>query len=311
MFDASNAHFAGEEGLKDMQPGDRVLIRYVEENGKRTARSVIKAARKFDMDRKGEPGAHVAPTGRGRRQVTSDPRADGAIDWGRTRSDAGGSGPDTEIRSKEKMMNMIKMCVVFLACLFLASCTVGPVHMAKTEDESIKNSYEETQLKNLYDKNKPLLHDIYVRLKSNQINIYREGIGFTTLRDPVNGAHYYLMVNVRPPEIVFDESTSKPEQRYSKVMGTYVEKYLTYVKKSDIDSAGVEGLSFGVYWPVRDYSQCKENGGFLEYVIVHLSKDDLNSLYNKKRTFADVAAHTDVIASLDLKAPTQMTQGRN
>ena len=144
------------------------------------------------------------------------------------------------------------------------------------------------------------------RLRANQINIYREGIGFTTLRDSSNGAHYYLAVNVRPPEIVFDESSSKPDQRFSKVMGTYVEKYLTYVKKSDIEATGAEGLSFGVYWPVRDYSQCRENGGFVEYIVVYLSKDDLNNLYAHRKTFDEIASHSEIIASLDLKAPAHM-----
>ncbi|HEY3275488.1 MAG TPA: hypothetical protein VGJ94_02625 [Syntrophorhabdaceae bacterium] len=200
----------------------------------------------------------------------------------------------------------MKKALLALICLFLVSCTTGPVHMAKTEDESIKNSYEEIQLKNLYEKNKPVLHDIYTRLRSDQINIYREGIGFTTVKDPKNNGHYYLMVNVRPPEIVFNESTSKPEERFSKVMGTYVEKYLAYVKRTDIEATGVEGVSFGVYWPVRDYSQCRENGGFLEYIIVHLSKDDLQSLYGRSKSFTEITSRAGVVASLDLKAPTHM-----
>ncbi len=200
----------------------------------------------------------------------------------------------------------VKRMIVVLVSLFLVSCAVGPVHMAKTEEESIKNSYDEVQLKSLYDKNKPLLRDIYSRLRSSNINVYREGIGFTTLRDPSQKGHFYLMVNIRPPEIVFDESTSKPEERFSKVMGTYFEKYLTYVKKSDLDASGTEGLSLGVYWPVRDYSQCRENGGFLEYVIVYFSKDDLNNIYEHRKSFKDVASQAEVIASLDLKAPTYM-----
>jgi hypothetical protein len=210
---------------------------------------------------------------------------------------------DTIFENKQHRRATMKKFAVLIAALLLVSCAVGPVHMAKTEDESIKNSYDEAQLNNLYNKNKPLLHDIYARLRASRINIYREGIGFTTLRDPSNKGHYYLMVNVRPPEIVFDESTSKPEQRFSKVMGGYFEKYLSYIKKSDLETSGAEGVSFGVYWPVRDYSQCRENGGFLEYVIVYLSKDDLNSIYEKHKTFAEVASKTEVIASLDLKAP--------
>jgi len=208
--------------------------------------------------------------------------------------------PYSEISEEE---NRMKKILVILAALFLFSCAAGQVHMAKTEQESIKNSYDDARLKSLNDKNMPLLHEIYTRLRSNQINIYREGIGFTTIRDQANRVHYYLMVNVRPQEIVFDGNSSKPEQRFSKVMGAYVEKYLAFVKKNDIEASGVEGLSFGVYWPVRDYSQCRENGGFIEYIIVYLSKNDLNNLYARRKTFAEIASHSEIITSLDLKAP--------
>ena len=200
----------------------------------------------------------------------------------------------------------MKKCIIILAALFLFSCSVGPVHVAKTEEESIKNSYSESQLNALYDKNKPLLHDIYTRVKSSNINIYREGIGFTSLGDNKNGRHYYLMVNIRPPEIVFDESSSKPEQRFSKVMGTYFEKYVSLVKKSDLDASGTEGVSLGVYWPVRDYSQCRENGGFIEYAIVHISKEDMSQISKGSKTFRQVASESDVLTSLDLKPAVHM-----
>jgi len=200
----------------------------------------------------------------------------------------------------------MKKCIIILAVLFLFSCTVGPVQMAKTEQESIKNSYSESQLNALYDNNKPLLHDIYTRLRASNMNIYKEGIGFTTLGDNKNGRHYYLMVNIRPPEIVFDESSSKPEQRFSKVMGTYFEKYVSLVKKSDLEASGTEGLSLGVYWPVRDYSQCRENGGFIEYAIVHISKEDMSQISAGNKTFKQVASETDVVASLDLKPAVHM-----
>ena len=84
----------------------------------------------------------------------------------------------------------MKKFIIILAALFLFSCTLGPVHVAKTEEESMKTSYNESQLNALYDKNKPLLHDIYSRLKSSNMNIYPEGIGFTTLKDDVNGRHF-------------------------------------------------------------------------------------------------------------------------
>ena len=200
---------------------------------------------------------------------------------------------------------MKKMIIIF-ASLLLFSCAAGPVHMARTEQESIKNFYDEAQLRTLYEKNKPLLHDIYVRLTGSQINIYREGIGFTVLSDETGGRHYYLMVNIRPPEIVFDEGTTKPEQRFSKVMGSYFEKYYGYVKKSDVDRSGAEGVSLGIYWPVRDYSQCKENGGFIEYVIVYISRDDMDKMQQGYKSFAEVASDTEIIASLDLKPPTHI-----
>jgi len=200
----------------------------------------------------------------------------------------------------------MKKCIIILAVLFLFSCTVGPVQMAKTEQESIKNSYSESQLNALYDNNKPLLHDIYTRLKGSNMNIYKEGIGFTALGDNKNGRHYYLMVNIRPPEIVFDESSSKPEQRFSKVMGTYFEKYVSLVKKSDLEASGTEGVSLGVYWPVRDYSQCRENGGFIEYAIVHISKEDMSQMSAGNKTFKQIASEADVVASLDLKPAVHM-----
>jgi hypothetical protein len=178
--------------------------------------------------------------------------------------------------------------------------------MAKTEQESIKTSYNESRLNALYDKNKMLLHDIYLRLKADHMNIYKDGIGFTTLRDEKDSKHYYLMVNLRPPEIVFDENTSKGEQRFSKVMGTYFEKYVKMVKRSDIEASRTEGLSLGVYWPVRDYSQCKENGGFIEYIIVYISKYNLDQMYAGNKTFAEMVSDTEVIASLDLKPPVHM-----
>ena len=198
----------------------------------------------------------------------------------------------------------MKKYLAIFAALFLFSCAAGPVQMAKTEQESVKSSYDDARLRNLYDKNQPLLHDIYARLRSSQVNIYKEGIGFTTLRDKSEGRHYYLMVNVRPPEIVFDENTSRSGERFSKVMsGSYFEKYLKFVKRADLEASGAEGLELGIYWPVRDYSQCRENGGFVEYIIVYLPKADLMKIYDGFKSFAEVASDSEVITSLDLKAP--------
>jgi len=43
------------------------------------------------------------------------------------------------------------------------------------------------------------------------------------------------MVNVRPPEIVFDESTSRRNRGFQG-HGRILRKYLTYVKKGDIEA---------------------------------------------------------------------------
>ncbi len=197
---------------------------------------------------------------------------------------------------------MKKFLAVFVT-LFLFSCATGPVHMAMNESESIRTSYDDVQLKTMYDKNRALLHDIYVRLNSSKINLYKEGLGFTTLRDQNKMGHYYLMVNIRPPDITFDGNSTKPLERFGKVISGQFNKYLAYVKKSDFETSGAEGLSLGVYWPVRDFSQCRENGGFIEYIIVYLSRDDLYSILEGNKTFAEVAQDSEIMASLNLEAP--------
>jgi hypothetical protein len=198
----------------------------------------------------------------------------------------------------------MKCLIVVLLSLSLFACAAGPVQMAKNEQEGIKVTYGEAQLRTLYEKNKPLLHDIYVRLTRDKVDVYKEGIGFTTLKDEVDVPHYYLMVNVRPPEIVFDQAATKAEQRFSKVVGTYGEKYLKYVKKGEIEAAGAEGLALGLFWPVRDYSQCREAGGFIEYVLLYLTNDDVNNIKSGNKSYAETVSDSEVIASLDMKKPT-------
>lgn len=43
-FDASTAKFGGHVRLEDMKRGERVMVRYVEQNGRKVARAVITAA---------------------------------------------------------------------------------------------------------------------------------------------------------------------------------------------------------------------------------------------------------------------------
>jgi hypothetical protein len=52
VFDTATAQFARHGRLEDMEPGERVLIRYVEEDGKKVARFVIKAAFKYSNEKR-------------------------------------------------------------------------------------------------------------------------------------------------------------------------------------------------------------------------------------------------------------------
>ena len=44
----------------------------------------------------------------------------------------------------------------------------------------------------------------------------------------------------------------------------------------------------------------------MEYVIVYMSKEDLNRIYSGNKTFAQVASDTEIVASLDLKPAVHM-----
>jgi hypothetical protein len=60
VFDTSTARFVGHAGLEDMEQGERVLIRYIEKGGKKTARSVIKAALRYGDEKEAGLDAHIA-----------------------------------------------------------------------------------------------------------------------------------------------------------------------------------------------------------------------------------------------------------
>jgi hypothetical protein len=64
---------------------------------------------------------------------------------------------------------------------------------------------------------------------------------------------------------------------------------------------GVDGLAFGVYWPVRDLSQCDTYGGFLEYTIIYFHKDDFVSLIEKRATLSEAVENAEVVTSLARK----------
>jgi hypothetical protein len=194
----------------------------------------------------------------------------------------------------------MKKYLVVLIALFLFSCT-GTIYTAKTEKEGMKGSYEEPALRELANRNQDLLSQIYSRYSRSRVDIYPGGIGFTTLRGLDSSKHAYLLVSVRPAEVYFDEVSTKPEQRFSKVLQVYMEKYMGFLNAGDLDRNGVEGLAFGIYWPVRDYSQCDQYGGFLEYITVYLPKEDAQDLLNKRRSFRESLEDAEIYTSLEMK----------
>jgi hypothetical protein len=195
----------------------------------------------------------------------------------------------------------MRIILLFLLLVSLCSCAAGPVYVARNQEESMKTKYEDAQLKKLYMENETFLRDIYFRLNKANVAIYKEGIGLTVLTDQKNEKLHYIMINVRPAEIYFNEATTKPEQRFAYVLQTYFPKYLSYIRKEDLDRSDIEGLAFGIYWPVRDYSQCDTYGGYVEYIHVYFSKEDVWDVLDGKETFDEAVQNSEVITSLKLE----------
>ena len=195
---------------------------------------------------------------------------------------------------------MKKYWIMFITLLFVCSCAAGPVYMAKNETESIKSTYPDSQSQELFNKNQDLFKDIYLRYTASRINFYNEGIGITTLKGKNNKDHRYLMAYIRPSEISFDGNTTKGEERFSYAL-LEIPRYLKLLKTSDLERDGIEGLAFGIYWPVRDFSQCHTNGGFIEYLYVYLDKESAKDVITGKGDYKRALAFAEVITSLDLK----------
>jgi hypothetical protein len=192
--------------------------------------------------------------------------------------------------------------VLLLSLSFVAACT-GPVFIAKSPQEAIKSVYEDPKLRDLSTKNYDVLKSIYDRYQLAGVNIYPGGIGFTALTNDSGKRFYYLLVDVRPRDISFGEALTKPRERFSEVFSRHIEKHLRLIKPEEIDTTKAEGLAFAVHWPVRDYSQCDSYGGFLEYIMIYIPKDDFIDYTNRILSFSDLADRGEVLASLDRKSP--------
>jgi hypothetical protein len=94
---------------------------------------------------------------------------------------------------------------------------------------------------------------------------------------------------------------TKPRERFAEVFEHHYENNLRYLKTGDVRMDGVDGLAFGVYWPVRDLSQCDKYGGFLEYTIIYFQKDDFVSLIEKQTTLSQALENAEVVTSLARK----------
>ncbi|MGD0230904.1 MAG: hypothetical protein ABSC19_11165 [Syntrophorhabdales bacterium] len=194
------------------------------------------------------------------------------------------------------------LILVFLLCT-LVSCGTGPIFIAKNENEGIKGSYQDPQLSELSARYQQNLKGIYKRYRSAGIDVYPNGIGFTAISDNEGRKHCYLLVQVRPRDISFGEAESKPKERFSEVFNHHFEDNLRYLKATDLDMEGVDGLAFGVFWPVRDYSRCNQYGGFLEYTLIYFHKEDFIDLTQKTMTLPEAVNNAEVVISLNRKPP--------
>jgi hypothetical protein len=195
------------------------------------------------------------------------------------------------------MLNTKGCIVVIVLAFFLCACAHGPVYTAKNEGEAIKKDYQDKMLQELYSQNQGLLKGLYTRFTSSGVDIYKDGLGFTDFTSTKNVRTYYLMVKVRPQEIMFKEMKSASQERFSEVLQKYAPKYIKYMKRSDLDIKSIEGLTFGIYWAVRDV--CDTYGGFIEYIEMYTPKQFVNEFLDGKISFQEMLLDSEVITSLD------------
>lgn len=197
------------------------------------------------------------------------------------------------------MRNII--IIAALLAFSLCSCTPGPTYVAKDETDSVKRAYNEKHVQAVFDKNAALFKDIYARYSSHNVGIYQEGIGVTTLEDFDSQKLHYLMVYVRPKEASFDVNTTKPDERIARVIRDFVPKHIKTVKSSDLDGDDIEGLAFGIYWAVRDHSQCDTYGGHIEYVYIFFPESAAQAYLQGKMSLAEAIDQSEVMACTDLQ----------
>jgi hypothetical protein len=199
-------------------------------------------------------------------------------------------------------MTMKNIAMLCLLCV-LAACAAGPVQVAKNETEGVKAKYLDPDLTARSVKYEGLLKSIYARYRLSHMGVAKEGLGFTSLTGDSGRKRYYLMVQIRPEDVNFDQNKTTGEERLRLILQRYFEPNLRMINKEDVAQDDIDGLAFGVEWPVRDFSQCNTAGGFVEYVLAYIDKNDFFSILDGSETIPNVLGISEVVTSLDLAQP--------
>ena len=185
----------------------------------------------------------------------------------------------------------MKNLAVFCLFCILTACAAGPVQVAKNETEGLKAGYVAPELTARSVKYGALLKNIYATYRLGHMGIAKEGLGFTSLTDDSGRTRYYLMVQIRPEDVNFDKNSTTGEERLRRVLQRYLEPNLRMINKEDVAQDDIDGLAFGVTWPVRDFSQCDTAGGFVEYMLAYIDKNDFFSILDGSGTVSDVLSN--------------------
>ena len=175
------------------------------------------------------------------------------------------------------------------------------VFKSKDEGDAQRTDYSDSSLARTANQHHDLFTEIYKRCQQAGIDVVPKGMGFVSVTDEGGKKYSYLLVEIRPPHIVFNEKNTSADSRFNEVSQNQFENSLEIMKAEDLQSPTIDGLAFSIYWPVRDYAKCDQNGGFLEYITIYFSKKDFINLKNRSISFRDAVANSIVTASLELK----------